>query len=153
MFLKYTLNKGTASGFIKKRQYQFYFVVFSVLLSLSGFSYNVWRLESTETNNTIRTASFEILLELSQLEQLVYSLHYDKDDMEGSPRKGWVKVGLVNDLSPLAGENIAEKSENLRKIWSRNWHAIEDSNIATDQVIEAIEDVRKEINKTITSLK
>ena len=152
MFLKDILNKGSSSGFIKKRQYQFYFVVFSVLLSISGFSYNVWRLESTETNNTIRTASFEILLELSQLEQLIYSLHYDKDDMEGSPRKGWVKVGLINDLSPLAGENIAQKSEALRKIWAENWTSIEDSNDATNQVIGAIDGVRAEINKTITTL-
>ena len=152
MFLKDILNKGSSSGFIKKRQYQFYFVIFSVLLSISGFSYNVWRLESTETNNTIRTASFEILLELSQFEQLIYSLHYDKDDMEGSPRKGWVKVGLINDLSPLAGENIALKSERLRKVWAENWTSIEDSNDATNQVIGAIDGVRAEINKTITTL-
>ena len=153
MFMKDILNKGSSSGFIKKRQYQFYFVIFSVLLSVSGFSYNVWRLESTETNNTIRTASFEILLELSQLEQLIYSLHYDKDAMEGSPRKGWVKVGLVHDLSPLAGKNIAQKSEILRRVWAENWNSIEDSNDATNQVIDAIDGVRDEINKTITTLK
>ena len=153
MFLKDILNKGSSSGFIRKRQYQFYFVVFSVLLSLSGFSYNVWRLESTETNNTIRTASFEILLELSQLEQLIYALHYDKNQAEGSPRNGWVKVGLINDLSPLAGENVMVKADALRSIWSENWNSIESSNLATNEVVDAIEATRKEINKTITSLR
>lgn len=150
--MKDILNKGSSSGFIKKRQYQFYFVIFSVILSLSGFSYNVWRLESTETNNTVRTASFEMLLELSQLEQLIYSLHYDKDNMEGSPRKGWVKVGLINDLSPLAGKGVMEKSEQLRAEWSENWHHIEDSNEATNQIVDAIEATRKEINRTISEL-
>ncbi|WP_239480653.1 hypothetical protein [Parashewanella hymeniacidonis] len=153
MFLKDILNKGSSSGFIKKRQYQFYFVIFSVLLSLSGFSYNVWRLESTETNNTVRTASFEMLLELSQLEQLIYSLHYDQDPSEGSPRKGWVKVGLINDLSPLAGKSVMVKADALRSSWADNWNSIESSNLATNEVVNAIEATRKEINKTITSLR
>ena len=34
-------------------------LIFSVVLALIGFSYNVWRMEVTEKNSTIRTASFE----------------------------------------------------------------------------------------------
>ena len=152
MFMKDILNKGSSSGFIKKRQYQFYFVIFSVILSLSGFSYNVWRLESTETNNTIRTASFEMLKELSSLEQLIYSLHYDKDKLEGSPRKGWVRVGLINDLSPLVGENVMLKSSQLRSVWANNWNNVENSMNSTDNVINAIEATRKEIKTKLTTL-
>ncbi|RJY18015.1 hypothetical protein D5R81_07175 [Parashewanella spongiae] len=136
----------------KIHQYQYYFVIFSILLSLVGFSYNVWRLESTENNNTIRTASFEILLELSALEQLVYYAHYDKNIVEGSPRKGWVKVGLINDLSPLAGEEVMVKSKKLMQIWSSNWSSIEESQLATEQVVSAIEATRDEINIRLTTL-
>ena len=68
-------------------------IVLSVLFTLVGFSYNVWRMEVSEKNNNIRTASFEILINLSSLEQLVYAAYYDDDLKEGNPRKGWVTVG------------------------------------------------------------
>jgi hypothetical protein len=39
-----------------------------MLFSLLGSLYNVWRMEISEQNNTIPTANFEILVELSSLE-------------------------------------------------------------------------------------
>lgn len=39
----------------------------------------------SEQNNTIRTESFEMLVELSSQKQLVYIAHYDGDLDEGSP--------------------------------------------------------------------
>lgn len=62
-------------------------LVFAVI----GFSYNAWRLESSEKNNNVRLAAFTVITELAQLEQLVYAAHYDQDPVNGSPRKGWVK--------------------------------------------------------------
>ncbi|RLV61662.1 hypothetical protein D5018_00660 [Parashewanella curva] len=135
-----------------RRRFQGYFIAFSIILSLIGFSYNVWRLEVTEQNSTIRTASFELLKELSELEQLIYLLHYDKNTKDGSPRKGWVKVGLIRDLSPLAGEEVEQMSNKLMSTWSNNWNSVENSRQATDSVITAIDKTRESINKTLASL-
>ena len=54
-------------------------VIASLLFALLGFSYNVWRMEVSENNNNMRTASFEMLKNLSSLEQLIYSAYYDDD--------------------------------------------------------------------------
>ena len=135
-----------------KRRFQAYFIAFSILLSLVGFSYNVWRLEVTEQNSTVRTASFELLKELSSLEQLIYILHYDKNTKDGSPRRGWIKVGLIRDLSPLAGKDVEKMSSKLMSTWSNNWNSIENSRQATDAVITAIDETRESINKTLSSL-
>jgi len=62
-------------------------VIFSVLFALIGFSYNVWRMEVSEENSNIRTACFEMLINLSSLEQLIYAAHYDADKDEGNPDK------------------------------------------------------------------
>ena len=102
-------------------------VIFSVLFALLGFSYNVWRMEVSEENNNIRTACFEMLLELSALEQLVYIAHYDKNIDEGNPRKGWVKVGLIADLSVLTTESVEKQSVTLKKVWSAHWSTMKDS--------------------------
>ena len=77
--------------------------VVSLVFAVTGFSYNAWRLEQSEENNIVRDASFQVLTELAEFEQVIYINHYDGDSIAGSPRLGWVKIGLVNDLSMLIG--------------------------------------------------
>ncbi|MCV6610410.1 MAG: hypothetical protein OIF55_06545 [Amphritea sp.] len=127
--------------------------IFSMLFALLGFSYNVWRMEVTEHNSNVRTASFEILLELSQLEQMIYSLHYDKDQINGSPRRGWVKVGLVEDLSMLTSPTISAEAITLKQTWGRNWDRIETHRDSVDEVIGQIDNVRSEIKATLKTLR
>ncbi len=127
-------------------------VVISVLLALTAFSYNVWRMEVSEENNNIRTACFEILINLSSLEQLVYTAHYDGDLQEGSPRKGWVIVGLVNDLSALADESVQQETVALKTVWSGHWQRMPDNRESADAIVEAIDVVRKEIKTLLMSL-
>lgn len=127
-------------------------VIFSVLFSLIGFSYNVWRMEASEQNNNIRTASFEMLINLSDLEQLIYSAHYDQDLEAGNPRKGWVTVGLIVDLSALTNAKVGQESEKLRSVWSDNWAAMAEDKSSVDSMVVAIDAVRLEIKNLLNSL-
>lgn len=127
-------------------------VVFSVLFALVGFSYNVWRMEVSEENNTIRTACFEILVNLSSLEQLIYTAHYDADTKEGSPRKGWVKVGLIVDLSALTDDAVKLESLALKQSWSENWDKIANDKVSVDKTVAAIDSVRVRIKSLLNSL-
>ena len=127
-------------------------IIFSVLFALIGFSYNVWRMEISEENNNIRTASFEILLELSSLEQLIYIAHYDGDVKEGSPRKGWVKVGLIADLSVLTTDSVERQTTILKKVWSAHWSTMINDKDSVDQIVKAIDSVRSEIKLVLSSL-
>ena len=135
----------------KLRLYQL-MVIFSVLFALIGFSYNVWRMEVSEQNNNNRTACFEMLLELSSLEQLVYIAHYDGDVKEGSPRKGWVKVGLIADLSVLTTESVEEQAAILKKVWADHWSTMHNDKKSIDQIVNAIDSVRAEIKRVLSSL-
>jgi hypothetical protein len=58
-------------------------------------------MEASDVNNNICTACLEILVNLSSLEQLIYSAHYDEDQKEDKQRKGWGKVGVILDLSAI----------------------------------------------------
>lgn len=127
-------------------------VIFSVLFTLIGFSYNVWRMEASETNNNIRTASFEILINLSSLEQLIYAAHYDGDLKEGNPRKGWVTVGLIGDLSIITNDEIRTKTTELTNVWSDNWKAMPTNQASVNKIVEAVDAVRDEIKKSLNSL-
>ena len=126
--------------------------IFSVLFALAGFSYNVWRMEISEKNNNIRTACFEILIELASLEQLIYTAVYDRDIKEGSPRKGWVKVGLVNDLSTTVSKDVQQKAESLRATWADNWNIMLTDASAAEKIVKAIDNMREDIKKVLVSL-
>lgn len=126
--------------------------ILGVVFAVIGFSYNAWRLEVSEDNNNVRTASFEVLTGLAELEQIIYAAHYDKDMVLGSPRKGWVKVGLIVDLSMLISKPVEEQSLKLLDVWSDNWERMANEQEATNQLVEQIDQVRKEIKLVLTGL-
>jgi hypothetical protein len=126
--------------------------VAGVLFALIGFSYNVWRMEVTEENSNIRTASFEILTELSALEQLVCSAHYDHSISEGSPRKGWVKVGLILDLSVLTVPEVEASATTLKATWSYHSDRYTDEQSSVEEIVKSVDSVRKEIKRALRNL-
>jgi len=127
-------------------------VIFSLLFALLGFSYNVWRMEVTEQNANTRTACFELLLVLSELEQLVYAAHYDKNILEGSPRKGWVKVGLTVDLSALTTSKVEHSAIKLKETWSTHWQSITNNQQSVETIVLSIDKSRTEIKLLLQDL-
>ena len=126
--------------------------IISLLFAIVGFSYNAWRLEISEDNSNMRTASFEVLKQLAELERIVFAAHYDQDPQEGNPRKAWVKVGLIADLSSLISPEVELKANTLKTLWSESWRNVAKSQPITENVVAKIDDVRIEIKKVLSSL-
>ncbi len=126
--------------------------IFSVLFALLGFSYNVWRMEVTEHNSNVREAAFELLLQLAELEQVVYAAHYDQDTERGSPRDGWVKVGLINDLSSSCSPGVTEAAVELKSVWSAHWATLSSQRRSADAIVAAIDGTRAEVQAVLETL-
>ena len=126
--------------------------IVSILLTLIGFSYNVYRLEQTELNSNIRTSSFEMLKELSNLEQIVYASYYEKDEKEGNPRRGWVKVGIIIDLSIISFQKNNMETNQLYKIWKNNWETMDKNQESVNKIVKSIDKVRKEIRIVLKNI-
>lgn len=126
--------------------------IFSMLFAVLGFSYNAWRMELTEDNSNIRTASFEVLTQLSEMEQVIYAAHYDKNMVDGSPRKAWVKVGLIVDLSGLISTQVENDANDLKAIWSDSWKLIKDDEAVTQKLVIQIDKVRNSIKQSLKNL-
>ncbi|RTR38487.1 hypothetical protein EKG38_13305 [Shewanella canadensis] len=126
--------------------------VFSMLFALVGFSYNVWRMEISEYNSNMRSASFELLLQLSELEGIVYAAHYDQDTVAGNPRKGWIKVNLIADLSMITEAEIKDSAKQLKQEWQANWQTMTDSESSAVAVVDAIDDTRDEVRFLLSKL-
>ena len=89
---------------------------------------------------------------MASLEQLVYTAHYDGDVKEASPRKGWVKVGLISDLSVLTTDSVTDQTNLLKKVWGAHWDAMVNNKDSVDKIVSAIESVRSEIKRVLISL-
>ena len=126
--------------------------ILGVVFAVVGFSYNAWRLEATEDNNNIRTASFEVLKELAELEQIIYSGFYDHNISEGNPRKGWVRVGLILDLSSLISDSVNLQANKLQQSWSEHWNRFSTEQTSTDRLISDIDNIRSEIKLVLKTL-
>lgn len=126
--------------------------VISLIFAIVGFSYNAWRLEISEDNANIRTAAFQVLIELAEFEQILYAAHYDNDTITGNPRKGWVKVGLITDLSVLISPAVEQQAQELKTLWSEHWDSINTDKQTIDLLIKTIDSVRAEIKNTLRVL-
>ncbi|WP_100658114.1 hypothetical protein [Alteromonas flava] len=126
--------------------------MFSVVFAIVGFTYNTWRLEVTEDNNTIREAAFEVLVLLSELEQNIYALHYDNNAEEGSPRIGWVKVGLIHELSALISPEVESQTSELKQHWNEHWDKIQQHNTSVELILARADAVRAEIKHQLQTL-
>jgi len=128
-------------------------LVLSIILASLSFSYNVWRLEVSEQNNTIRTAGMQVLIELSELEQLIFIAHYDKDLIAGNPRKSWVRVGLINDLSILISEDSEQFAHELKQTWQNQWSLIANDDEAVHLVGVEIDKMRAQVKQELKTLR
>ena len=126
--------------------------ILGLVFAVIGFSYNAWHLEASEKNNIIRMAAFTVINDLAQLEQVVYAAHYDKDQIKGNPRMGWVKVGLIVDLSYLIDDSVKVKAFVLKQEWQKNWQIVHEDRQATNQLINVIDATRDEIKRVLSSL-
>ena len=118
----------------------------SILIAISSLSYNTWRNEKTEDNRNQRHASFEILLKLNELQQVVFFNYYDKDIVnKGNPRTGWTYVLTIQDLSKVLYEPIPESYSQLQQVWTNNWQSLSTDQQKVNQILSAIDDVRSDV--------
>ena len=99
--------------------------IISVLIAVSSLSYNTWRNEKTEHNRNLRQASFELLLKIGEIRELVYHLEYDREVIDRSAeRTGWVTVFVIRDLASVLEEPVPEAADSLYEAWSEHWDGL-----------------------------
>ena len=112
------------AGFIQQVQRNLVALI-SVFIAVSSLSYNTWRNEKSEHNRNLRQASFEVLLKLGELRELVYDLEYDRAVIARSAeRSGWVTVFVIRDLASVLEEPVPVAAESLFDTWAEHWDGL-----------------------------
>ena len=126
----------------------------SLTVALGSLSYNTWRNERTEYNRNIRTATFELLVKLSELERVVYLAQYDRDTLGGNPRTGWTYVLVIRDLSSVVPPPVPARAAQLQQIWGENWEGLgRDDEAGVTRIDDAIGALREAALTTLRSLR
>jgi hypothetical protein len=126
----------------------------SLVVALSSLGYNTWRNERTEGNRNVRTATFELLTRLAELERLVFLAQYDRDAAAGNPRSGWTYVLSIRDLATLTPAPVPARANELQQAWSANWEGLgKDDEIAVNRIDDAIGRLRDATLGTLRSLR
>ena len=114
----------------------------SLAVAFAALSYNTWRNEVTEDNRNVRAAGFEILLNLGELQQIVFFGHYDRDATQGNPRAGWARVLLLQDLSTIMPPTVGAASDSLATIWADDWPGLGGDDASARRISDAIDGAR-----------
>ena len=126
----------------------------SLFIAVTGLLYNTWRNEHTENNRNQRWASFEVLLMLGELQELVYISYYDPEKSDDSDfRRGWVKVLTIHDLSSVLDDPSPASATELHAVWGKNWQGLERrEKVSKDAIEDAIKKLRDSTLMTLKDL-
>ena len=126
----------------------------SLVVALGSLSYNTWRNERTEHNRNTRTATFELLTRLAELERVVFLAQYDHDAAGGNPRTGWTYVLVIRDLAAVVPGPVSMQATQLQNVWAANWEGLGKSDeSAAVRIDDAIGALREASLSTLRSLR
>jgi hypothetical protein len=126
----------------------------SLVVALGSLGYNTWRNERTEYNRNIRTATFELLGKLSELERVVYLAQYDRDAGGGNPRTGWTYVLVIRDLASVVPAPVPAKAAELQKVWGDSWEGLgRDDETSVNRIDDGIGALREAALAMLRSLR
>ncbi len=90
----------------------------SLVVAVTGLTYNTWRNERTEFNRNQREAAFEILLLLAELDESVNFAHYDRQ-VEGPAdlKTAWALVNTIDVLTAILDDPMPASGDRLVATW------------------------------------
>ena len=93
----------------------------SLVIAITSLGYNTWRNEHSEENRNQRDASFQVLLKLGELDELINYVHYDCNlTFRGNTKSGWAIVQAIEDLMLVLVEMSPERARLLKATWTKN---------------------------------
>lgn len=130
-----------------------YLAILSLLVALSALFYNTWRNESTEANRNVRAAEFEMLKNLSELQQVIDYAHFRKDSQRGDLTRGLTLVLQIHDLGELTPPAVLASSIKLQSAWLNHADHLNDSLPAASALSEEVLETRQIVLDSLRHLK
>ena len=126
----------------------------SLTVAIFSTSYNTWRNQTTESHRNVREASFKLLEECGELQQLTHHRYYGGDHSQMNWIAGWGKATLIRDMSPLVSPAVQARADKLFAAWKENASELERGEGNSEQAIEsALDEVSISIREELLMLR
>ena len=145
----------------------------SLVLAITSLGYTTWRNETTEVQRNWRDASFQILVEIGELNQIILMRRYFSDagstpagdhGRAAIPEpeswvRGWGNVTMVRDLASVMPEPLPDQTQRLFNRWQIHASALHDRadpearETAAKTLLGSIEQVRTTVVNLIDDLR
>lgn len=127
--------------------------ILSLVFAVTSLGYTTWRNEVTEYNRNVRTAGFEILLNLAELQLVVDYAHYEGDEERGNPITGWTYVLVINDLAAIMPDEVETAAVELKDTWQVSWSGLGTDTEAVQRIEAGIREMRATTVATLDRLR
>lgn len=126
--------------------------IISLATAIGGFTYNNWRDHQNEVHQNIRSAAFEVLKDLGELQTIVNYAHFQSDSIKGNPIEGWKHAINIKDLSRLLPTTSMQQSALLYQVWQDNWESISTNTESEQRISQQIAQARSAVLNSIDDL-
>ena len=127
----------------------------SLAVAVTSLGYNTWRNEHSERNRNLRFASFELLLKLGELEDLVFSNYFDCNaELRGSIRTGWTIVRTIDDLAHVLDEDgMPQNVAQLDTVWEESSPHIDFESAGQCRALRGDDQTRAVLEKRVFAIR
>jgi hypothetical protein len=126
--------------------------IISLVTAIGGFTYNNWRDHEYEVHQNIRSAAFEVLKDLGELQTIVNYAHFQSDSVKGNPIEGWKHAINIKDLSRLLPKTSMQQRAQLYQVWQDNWERISTNTESEQRISQQIALARSTVLNSIDDL-
>jgi hypothetical protein len=130
---------------IRKQIHNNAVALISLFIAVGSLAYNTWRNETTEEQRNVRHASFRVLENLGELQQVVDMRYYyfpfeESTEREGDLRiRGFGNAAMIHDLMMLMPTPAPAAGEALNRHWNESFGSLDDVSTAGTHTKEASE--------------
>jgi len=125
----------------------------SLAIAVTSLGYNTWRNEASEHNRNQRVISIQLLLMLSELQQVILDRRYGKEsEGKSNLRKGWVIALTIRDISMIAEGGVPESAERLFNTWEDESGSLGSSDEAKERIENALKGLRRDTQDILRNL-
>jgi hypothetical protein len=117
---------------IRKQIHNNAVALISLFIAVGSLGYNTWRNETTEEQRNVRHASFRVLENLGELQQVVDMRYYylpfeENTEREGDLRiRGFGSAAMIHDLMMLMPAPAPAAGEALNLQWNELFASLDD---------------------------
>jgi len=125
----------------------------SLSVALFSSGYNTWRNQSTEAHRNVREASFKLIEQAGELQQLMQHRYYGGDHSQMNWIAGWGHATLIRDMAPLVSPAVQQRADAVFAEWKAHAGELESGQGDSAQRIEnAIDQLTGEIRSELLAL-